>query len=150
MLRERRHRRAVWSWAIAATVFFLLAGVGSVYLTYELDHERRVTLRLLVAKAERAVQDKNYPLALGLSLQAWDMGPAAESSYGQRAYQVMRETLAANQNLIRIFQQHGAVRAIAVNAKDSLVVTGSTDQTARLWNARTGRSIGQPMLTMAL
>ena len=80
MLRERRHRRAVWSWAIAATVSFLLAGVGSVYLTYELDHERherRVALRLLVAQADRALRDKNYPLALELSLQAWDMGPTA-------------------------------------------------------------------------
>ena len=143
--RQKRHRRTVWLWAIAATALFLAAAVMSKYLAHELFIVRETTFRLLVEQAERAVQEKDYLLALETAIRAWDMRPEPESGYSQRAYQVVRETLSANQRLIQILQHDGPVRAVAFHPKGRLLVTGLEDKTARLWDISTGEPLGKPM-----
>jgi WD40 repeat protein len=144
-LRERRRKRLLRSWAGAATIFFLLVSVGSVYLAYKLDTERRTTSQLLVEQAERAAQEKDYFLALGLANRAWDNWQYLATEYRQRAYGVVREMLAANQRLLRILPQGGHVRAVAFDPKGELALTGSEDNTARLWDVRSGELVGRPM-----
>ena len=40
---------------------------------------------------------------------------------------------------------NGAVNAVAFSHDGSVVVTGSEDNAARLWDAATGKPIGQPL-----
>jgi len=45
----------------------------------------------------------------------------------------------------RVLQHNGRVLAVAFSPDDKIVLTGSWDQTARLWDAATGTPIGQPL-----
>jgi hypothetical protein len=49
--------------------------------------------------------------ALQAAVHAWGRTHQSGSEYDQRAYQVVRETLAANQRLVRIMQHQAPVWA---------------------------------------
>ena len=103
---ERRKFRRRMQWG----------GVGaavSICLAVALVFGLRTTFELLVEQAERAVQSKNYLQALHAAIRASEIPHGSGSEYDQRAYQVMRETLAANQRLVRIMQQDGPIWAVA-------------------------------------
>jgi WD40 repeat protein len=140
---ERRRRRR--SWAVSVALIILVVCAASVVIDTGRKAQLRTTFQLSVEQAERAVQAKNYFNALQSAVQAWEMRPEAISDYDQRAYEVVRETLAANQRLIRIMQHDGPVWAVAFDRTGEFIATGANDKTARLWDARTGKAIGSPM-----
>jgi len=44
-----------------------------------------------------------------------------------------------------VFSHAGAVRSVAFSPDGKTVITGSSDNTARLWNVATGQALGQPL-----
>ena len=145
---ERRKFRRRLQWGGACAVIITCLTIAAVFWAV-------TTFRLSVEQAERAVQQKNYLQALQSAIRASEIPHASGSEYDQRDYQVVRETLAANQRLIRIMQQDGPIWAVAFDPTGKLIASGSKDKTARVWNARTGSAIGAsmrhdgPVLTVA-
>jgi len=134
---RRRHQRRL-RWGGAGAVISICLAIAAVFWAV-------TTFRLSVEQAERAVQQKNYLQALQSAIRASEIPHLSGSEYDQRDYQVVRETLAANQRLVRIMQQDGPIWAVAFDPTGELIASGSNDNTARLWNTRTGRAIGAAM-----
>jgi hypothetical protein len=133
---ERRKFRQRMQWGGSLAVILICLAVG-------ISIQLQTTFQLLIQQAERALQAKNYFQALQAAIRAWQMPHESGSEYEQRAYEVVRETLTANQRLVRIMQQDGPIWAVAFDPTGELIASGSNDRTARLWNAPSRRSRNQ-------
>jgi hypothetical protein len=99
---KRRKSRQRMQWGGASAVISICLAIAAVIWL-------GTTFRLSVEQAERAVQSKNYLQALQAAIRASEIPHLSGYEYDQRAYQVVRETLAANQRLVRIMQQDGPI-----------------------------------------
>jgi WD40 repeat protein len=143
---ESRERRRRWqSWAAAGVILLLVLGVASAVVTGERTDKNHAEFHSLVEQAERATQNRDYFQALQKAVRAWSLGQETDADYEQRAYEVVRETLTANQRLIRLMQHDAPVRAVAFDRTGERFVSAADDKTARLWEAHSGAAIGQPM-----
>ena len=93
---------------------------------------------------------QNHEIGQGLLhlVECWRRADAAGRlgiDMGRTARANISEWERRHPELEAVFSHVGRVRGVAFSADGKTVLTGSEDNTARLWDAATGRAIGQPL-----
>jgi WD40 repeat protein len=135
--KRRRERRRL---ALLAGVAAVLAGIAVAVailavFAWHARHDARVGQSGALAGQAVSSVDEDAPRALRLAVRAAEAAPTS------RAEDALRVTL-ANFLLSKTLRGHdGAVRSAAFSRDGRLVVTGSDDGTARIWDTASGRTL---------
>jgi len=141
----RRHWVAI---AMVSVLFLTLAG-GLAATSYEAqvasaqrDAALQAQLRSLTQAADARLQDGDILGAQGIILEVL---PHRESGrpYAPEALNVFQESRAADTQYLVLGGHTGAVYTAAFSADGRSIVTASSDKTARVWSALTGREVRQ-------
>lgn len=135
--RVSRRRRLVMACLAALTVIALIAAVIAINRATEADRQRNLTLsRELAAQSEVAGDPVISAL---LAVAAWRIAPTAEARH--------RLLVAVASPDRAVLTGHGAdITALAFSPDGKIIASGSTDGTARLWDAASHRQLGAPIL----
>jgi uncharacterized delta-60 repeat protein len=138
--RFERERRAKWLTRLIAVM-----GVVAIILAFfayraTLDARRQTriaTARLLAAQAQSILASGNSKqmTAVLLAAQSMRMSPSIE------AVQVLQNNLLARS--LSSMTHKGSVNAVAFSRDGRYIVSGSTDYTARVWEASTGQEVAR-------
>ncbi len=138
--RFERERRAKWLTRLIAVM-----GVVAIVLAFfayraTLDARRQTriaTARLLAAQAQSILVSGNSKqmIAVLLAAQSMRMSPSIE------AVQVLQNNLLARP--VASMTHKGSVNAVAFSRDGRYIVSGSTDYTARVWEASTGQEVAR-------
>ena len=137
----RRYRVAI---AAAGVLLLTLAG-GLAATSYEAevaskqrDAALEANLRLLTQTAGARVKDADVPAGLGIILEVLPHR-GVKRSYTPEALSVFQEARAADAQ-VAVFTGHtDRLRSVAFSPDGRRIVTGSFDNTARVWDAETGQ-----------
>ena len=141
----RRHRVGL---AVAGILILTLAG-GLAATSYEArvasvqrDAALSNQLRALTLTAAARLNDNDVPGAMGIVL---DILPrrAANQPYSPEALTVFQEARAADSQILIITGHADRVRSVAFSPDGTRVLTAAYDNTARIWDALTGRQLVQ-------
>jgi len=139
----RRHRVGI---AVASVIMLTLAG-GLAATSYEAriaSAERDAALdarsRALTQTAAARVAAADVPGGLGIILEIVALQRPTES-YAPQALSVFQEARAADAQILAITGHKDTVRSIAFSPDGRRLVTASSDKSARIWDAETGREI---------
>jgi len=138
--RFERERRAKWLTRLIAVM-----GVIAIVLAFfayratlgALQQTRIATARLLAAQAQSILASGNSKqmTAVLLAVQSMRMSRSIE------AVQVLQNNLLARP--VSTMTHKGSVNAVAFSLDGRYIVSGSTDYTARVWDAATGKEIAR-------
>jgi len=132
------------------------------------QRDAAVEAKRRVEEARRRIEQQNKQIARQLASTYLDRAQAECERGGigdgmlwmAHALQILPDDASALQNLCRknlaawyprlhrlraVLEHQGPVNDVACNPDGSRILTGSSDRTARLWNASTGEPIGQPL-----
>jgi WD40 repeat protein/serine/threonine protein kinase len=139
----RRHQVAavvagmVTALAIAASA----AGLIAVRKQHEAEYQTALTLksqsRLLTQAAAQRLKDSDLAGAQGIILEVL-RNPAFAQARTPAAISVFQDMRAADAQLAVLSGHAGRVEYAAYSPDGARIVTGATDNTARIWDARTG------------
>jgi WD40 repeat protein/serine/threonine protein kinase len=139
----RRHRVAI---AAASVLILTLAG-GLAATSYEAevaskqrDVALEANLRLVTQTAAARVKDADVPVGLGIILEVLPRR-GVKRSYTSEALSVFQEARAADAQVAVITGHADRLRSVAFSPDGRRVLTGSFDNTARVWDAETGQPI---------
>jgi WD40 repeat protein len=101
---------------------------------------------LLLDQAVNSCQEGDVRAGLLWMIRSLQLAPAGSTQlqWAGRA-QLAAWGLEVNAPLLPPLKHFGSIVAAAFNNDGTILVTGSEDQTARLWNTATGSPIGRPM-----
>ncbi len=143
-VRESTQRRAVvWRRTVGIVLAVIIALLAlTAFALYSrqiaIQKERESQSQALAANAQQAIQNKDHDLAIALALDANSIAeapPLANNALAAAAYVPGTQVL---------FAKHtGEIKGVAFSPDGRYVLTGATDQTAYLWDAKTGEIIHQ-------
>lgn len=162
-VRRRRRRRAVLAAMSLLTLLAILGGSVAWIKQREADAERNTATQAQhraeeLLRATRIQLARSY-LQHGLGEesagrietmrrdlnQAWALTPDDDPLHAA-CERILIDRLTRNGRATGLVLRHGlAVRAIAFSPHGERMATGSSDKTARLWDARTGAPLGAPL-----
>ena len=139
----RRHRVAI----AAASVLILTLGGGLAATSFEAkvaseqrDVALQAQLRLLTQTAAVRSKSANVPGALSLILEVLPHRGVTRG-YTSEALDVFQAVRAADAQIFAITGHTDRVRSVAFSPDGRRILTASSDRTARIWDAATGREI---------
>ncbi|MHC4450503.1 MAG: protein kinase domain-containing protein, partial [Planctomycetota bacterium] len=151
----RRHRGAVIAaGALVAMLMLGLAGTGFGLVEAKAargdaeaarDSERELTFRMTLDRGLASCDAGRVGPGMLWLARALDLAPPGETA--------MRRVIRANLNAWRqeldsiemIYPHDGIVICVAFDPSGNTLATGSSDETAQLWDVRTGERIGDPL-----
>jgi hypothetical protein len=101
------------------------------------DAARDALARIFAERSWQAMADGDYLLAARYALAGWRVAPANEGEYRGALGKILHD---ANESLPLRWHED-VVRSAAFSPDGARIVTASQDQTARVWDAATGREI---------
>jgi hypothetical protein len=138
--RAKLQKRASWGLAIATVTVISL----SVWIITQVREINLQISLLLASAAETSADTKHYDRALRLGLLA------ASSSWLQPMHPIVAPiiTRAADGSMLHtLINGHSdQVTSAGFSLDSKRVVTASWDSTARVWDAETGKPVGEPMM----
>ena len=139
----RRHWVAI---AVVGVLILTLAG-GLAATSYEAkvasaqrDLAQQAQLRALTQTAAGRLKDGDIPTALNIILAVLPR-QALNGTYAPEALAVFQEARAADAQILALSGHKDVVTAAAFSPNGRSIASSSYDQTARLWDAATGREI---------
>jgi WD domain, G-beta repeat len=139
--RTRRFQKRS-AWALASIALFVVA--GAIYVLWQQrETDRRETL-VLTSATDRAIADKKYDAAMRIAVHGLPPPGRSPVALGWSTHEVtgLEAKLAGAAQLSRlqrVLSGHAqGVNSVAFSADGTRIVSGSADQTARLWDARSG------------
>ena len=139
--RTRRFQRRS-AWALAGIALLVVAGAGYV-LWQQRETDRRETL-VMTSAADRAIAEKRYDTAMRIAVRGLPPPGRSPVALGWSTREVggLEAKLAGAAQLSRlqrVLSGHmDAVNSVAISADGTRIVSGSSDRTARVWDARSG------------
>lgn len=132
---EREQKKKKWMWVGGATTIAIVAIVVAV-LFARLNHKMNVNMsRILAEKASELIDDGDSYTARLLALEA--LPPVRP--YTVEADAVLRKALQYNSAILRGHSE--AVTYAAFSPDDKYIVSGSKDNTIRIWDSQTGQCV---------
>ena len=148
---QQRFNKAIIISGLVILIFGVVAGVFAVFALKQRDRaEREATTALmhqLITQSQLSIQNPNSvdnytEIAILLSLQSMQLKKDYES-----ASAVLQTLQNLPPHLYTTFSGHSdSVWSVAFSPDSSKVVSGSYDNTIRLWDTKTGKAIGDPWL----
>jgi WD40 repeat protein/serine/threonine protein kinase len=139
----RRHRLGM---AVTGVLIATLAG-GLLATTYEArvasaqrDAAVHAQLRSLAQTAEARLKEFGASYALAIALELLPTA-GSDPAYAPEALNVFQEARAEDAQLMAVTGHTDRLRAAAFSPDGQRVVTASFDDTARIWDAHTGREL---------
>ncbi|MEV8638774.1 caspase family protein, partial [Streptosporangium sp. NPDC051023] len=131
--RTRRRRQTLLALSLLLVLAVTATGVASYLAVTAAEESARFLSRQLAAQSEN-IADSNIVLARQLSTTAWHIAPTDEARVSMlKAFlSPQRATLTGHQD---------SVSAVAFSPDGSRLATASSDKTARVWEAKTGKLI---------
>ncbi len=140
----REHRRTVNSFVALAVGLATALVIAVVVAWYAVQKRTEAEHNLAVndlSNAGFAIREHRSTEALHWYLRAYEHAPAGDS-----ASLSARSLLGAwSRTLTATIVHAGQVGVVAFSPDGQMVLTGSRDKTARLWDARTGQGLGEPL-----
>jgi WD40 repeat protein len=139
--RTRRFQKRS-AWALASIALLVVA--GAIYVLWQQrETDRRETL-VLTSATDRAIAEKKYDAAMRIAVQGLPPPGRSPVALGWSTHEVtgLEAKLAGAAQLSRlqrVLSGHAqGVNSVAFSSDGTRIVSGSADQTARLWDARSG------------
>jgi WD40 repeat protein len=143
----KQRARALHRWLAAVGLLALLAVAGGIYAGLQrqvAEAQRKEALQTASATdfaiADMKHQSGDVPAALAYLSQSLQNNPA---NYGAATLLV---SLLRNQPFpVRILSHRSNVNAASFSPDGKWIITASSDNTAQVWDARTGEQVGAPL-----
>ena len=140
---RRRRWRTVRAVAAVAAVMTVLA-IGALYEARVASRQRdaalQAQLRSLTQTAGARLREADISGALGIVLEVLPHR-GAERSYTPEALSIFQEARATDSETLAITGHSAQVKCVAFSPDGKQIVTASVDNTARIWDAATGRQL---------
>ena len=139
----RRHRLAAVVASVVATLAIAaaIAGLFAVHKEHEAEYQTAQALqaqsRLLTQAAAQRLKDSDITAANGIILQVLT-NPAFSQTRTPAEIAVFQDIRAADRQLAVLSGHADQVNSAAYSPDGTRIVTGSFDNTARIWDTRTG------------
>ena len=139
--RTRRFQKRS-AWALGSIALLVAAGAAYV-LWQQRETDRRETL-VLTSATDRAIADRKYDAAMRIAVQGLPSPGRSPVALGWSTHEVtgLEAKLAGAaplSRLQRVLSGHtDAINSVDFSADGARIVSGSADQTARVWNAASG------------
>ena len=146
---SRRNPVVAGSLGAAAAALMTVAILATIFAMTQAEARRRADLSLAISEYERGQalceKDEIGPGMLRL-ISSWRSAVRAGDAAWQHA---ARANLAVWQSqyprLLRILPHAGRVDSVAFSPDGKIILTGGGDFAAKMWDARTGKPVGEPL-----
>jgi len=133
-LHRERQRRRQWTFAGLATGLVVALGLAAFALYQRQNAERQAAI-LLSGQAETELANGNHDRAVLLALAALEDFP-----YTAQAERALGKAVTYDQALQQYSEHTSAVTSLDWSSDGSKIVSSSTDNTVRVWDAATGKT----------
>lgn len=151
--KEQKRKRLIWSLiAIFVTVLSFLISVWFYKANHEIVKGREKLLitqsRYLASEAQKEYNSGNITKAIRMALYALPNNIVIpDRPYVIEAEQIlrrceMRNTISQDTIICKsVFKHNACINSVTLSPNGKYIISASDDRTARVWNARTGKSI---------
>lgn len=148
---NRRRRTLAVALATIGSCLLIAAGISSIFFWWEKDRatrnereSRRLAAESLIQNGITAIQYENDDFG---AIHSFTQAMQAAGTDAPAARRAARNLISGSSQSLPhcAFAHKNWVNSAVFSSDGKRVLTGSSDNTARLWDALTGESLGQPM-----